>query len=125
MLMRLAQIARDEFGGIVTSTRLFTRRASVPTKLRLQIRDGTFVDVWFSPDLIRYSFHWEQRAQGGLICRHDNAPDHHSISTHPRHFHDGDEPTVVESHISNDPATAWREFLTFARQKLREWGDQT
>jgi hypothetical protein len=121
MLAQLAQISLGEFSDIVTSAALFHRRATVPTKLRLQLRDGSFVDVWYSPDSIRYSLHWEQRVQRGLFYRHDNAPDHPAISTHPKHFHDGDEHTVVESRISSIPAEALREFLTFVRQKLNEW----
>lgn len=120
-MTRLAQIAQDEFGDVIVSTTLFTRRTNVPTKLRLQVRDGTFVDVWFNPDLTRYSLHWEQRAQRGLIYRHDNAPDHPSIPTYPKHFHDGNELTVAESNISSDPTEALRQFLAFVREKLNEW----
>ena len=119
--MQLAQIALNEFGDVVISATPLSRRASVPTKLRLQLRDGSFIDVWFSPDLIRYSLHWEQRAQRGLVYRHDNAPDHPTISTYPKHFHQGDEHTVTDSHISAVPADALREFLAFARRKLDEW----
>ena len=30
-------------------------------KLRLLIRDGSFVDVWFSQSSAHYAYHWEQR----------------------------------------------------------------
>jgi hypothetical protein len=122
VLTRLAQIARDEFGDVIVSCRFLGRRASVSTKLRLELRDGTFVDVWINPLHSRYSFHWEQRARRGLIYRHDNAPDHPHIATFPKHFHDGDEHQVAESTISDNPEDALREFLEFVRVKLDEWG---
>jgi len=122
MLPRLARIARDEFSDVVVSSKLLGRRASTPTKLRLELRDGTFVDVWMNPLHSRYSLHWEQRAKRGLIYRHDNAPDHPYIATFPKHFHDGDEHQVEESHVSDDPEDAVREFLEFVRAKLDEFG---
>ena len=36
----------------------------------------------------------------------------------PKHFHDGSESNVVESHISDDPEDAIREFLAYVRDKL-------
>ena len=90
-------------------------------ELRLILRDGSFVDVWFSLKLPgRYSYHWERRAIDGTIYRHDNAP-HQSwslVGTFPSHFHDGSEMKVVESQISNHPPQALREFLTFVREKI-------
>lgn len=118
MYDQLAHIALAEFGDIVIQAETIGRRASVPLKLRLRIKDGTFVDVWLSPDLKRYSYHWEQRAKRGLFYRHDNAPDHPEISTHPKHFHNGSEEAVEESFLSEDPPTALREFLRFVRRKL-------
>jgi hypothetical protein len=38
--------------------------------------------------------------------------------TFPKHFHDGSEGNVVESHVGDDPENALREFLAFVRQKL-------
>lgn len=78
-------------------------------------------DVWLSPDLARYSYHWEQRAKRGLIHRHDNAPDHPAISTFPKHFHNGSESAVEESHIPDDPVTALGQFLAFVRARLTEY----
>jgi len=123
MYAKLAEIALQEFSDVITRSETLGRRAAAPLKLRLYVRDGTFVDIWLSPDLKRYAYHWEQRAKRGLFYRHDNAPDHPSIITFPKHFHNGDEHTVEESHISNDPETAVREFLTFIRQKLAQYGD--
>ena len=91
MYEQLAEIAVSEFGDIVTDWKLFYRRAAAPVKLRLQIQDGTYIDIWVNSSQGRYSYHWEQRAVRGIIHRHDNAPDHPEIPTFPKHFHDGSE----------------------------------
>jgi hypothetical protein len=122
MYSQLEQIALSDFGSVVIRTQMVGRRAGAALKLRLHIRDGTIVDVWLSPDHTRYSYHWEQRARRGLLHRHDNAPDHPHISTFPKHFHNGSEAAVEESYISDEPPTALREFLTFVRGKLAEYG---
>jgi hypothetical protein len=121
MYAQLEQIALSEFGDVVIRTQIMGRRAGVALKLRLHIRDGTIVDVWLSPNHARYAYHWEQRAKRGLLHRHDNAPDHPHVSTFPKHFHNGGEEAVEESHISNEPPTALREFLSFVRDKLAEY----
>lgn len=120
MYEELARIAEGEFGDIVTGWQLSYRRAAIPLKLRLRIRDGTYVDVWINPSVGRFSFHWEQRAARGVIHRHDNAPDHAEISTFPKHFHDGSEDNVIPSKISDEPQDALREFLAFVRRKIME-----
>ena len=121
MYDELLHLALTEFADIITHAETFGRRAAVPLKLRLTVRDGTLVDVWLSPDLSRYTYHWEQRAKRGLLYRHDNAPDHPSISTFPKHFHNGSEDAVEESHIPDDPVIALRQFLIFVRAKLNEY----
>lgn len=120
MYDQLARIALSEFADVIVRAETLTRRATVPLKLRLYVRDSTLIDVWLSPDLSRYSYHWEQRAKRGLIHRHDNAPDHPAITTFPKHFHNGSETNVEESHIPDDPTAALRQFLTFVRIKLAE-----
>jgi hypothetical protein len=45
----LIRIARDEYGDVVIAWRLFYRRANIPLKLRLFVRDGTFVDIHLNP----------------------------------------------------------------------------
>ena len=55
---QLRDIAEVEFSDIV-------REAISPdlNELRIILRDGSFVDVWFSLKLPgRYSYHWERRA---------------------------------------------------------------
>ena len=114
---RLREIAEVEFAGIVIET-------FVPdiNELRIILSDGSFVDVWFSLRLPgRYSYHWERRAIDGKIYRHDNAPHNRwqSVMTFPRHFHNGSESNVIESHISEAPTDALREFLTFVRDRVK------
>jgi hypothetical protein len=110
---RLREIAEVEFVDIGVE-------ANIPdiNELRIILTDGSFVDVWFSLKLQgRYSFHWERRAIDGKIYRHDNSPHKRweSVATFPRHFHDGSETNVSESHISEVPEDALREFLAFVR----------
>jgi hypothetical protein len=119
----LEQIAMEDFGDVVVGCRQVGRRANAPLKLRLDIRDGTFVDIWLAPDGNRYAYHWEQRAKRGLIHRHDNAPDHPTIATHPKHFHNGAESIVEESHIPDEPKMALHYFLKFVRERLIQYQD--
>lgn len=113
---RLKDIPEVEFSDIV-------EEAIVPfaNELRVILKDGSFVDVWFSLKLAgRYSYHWERRGIDGRIFRHDNAP-HKSwqfVTTFPKHFHDGSEDNVSESRISDAPDEALREFLSFVRGKM-------
>ena len=114
---RLRAVAAVEFADIVAE-------AYVPdlNELRIIVTDGSFVDVWFSLKLPgRYSYHWERRAIDGKIYRHDNAPHKRwqAVTTFPRHFHNGSETDVSESHISEIPEEALREFLTFVQGKMR------
>ncbi|TRZ52300.1 hypothetical protein D4S03_03665 [bacterium] len=120
MYEELAHLAESEFGDIVTGWQLSYRRAAIPLKLRLEVRDGTYIDIWVNPSVERFSFHWEQRAVRGVIHRHDNAPDHTEISTFPKHFHDGSEDNVLPSRISDEPQDGLREFLAFVRKRLAE-----
>jgi hypothetical protein len=122
LLHEFSRIAHSEFGDIITSTQFIYRRAGLPEKVRLHLRDHTFVDLWVNPSGSRYSFHWEHRARRGLIHRHDNAPDFPTIVTFPKHFHNGSESQVEESYLSDDLELALREFLTFVRAKLTEFG---
>jgi hypothetical protein len=113
----LRHIATVEYADIVVD-------AFVPglNELRIFLRDGSFVDVWFSLKLAdRYSYHWERQAIDGALYRHDNAPHQRwrSVATFPHHFHDGNELNVVASYLSQAPDEALRQFLTFIREKLR------
>ena len=116
----LQTIALHEFGDIVVSAAVLTLPSGDPLKLRLDISDGSLLDVYVSVSG-RYSYHWERRLTStGDLYRHDNAP--HSkwryVDTFPKHFHDGSESNVIASTISDVPAEALREFLAFVRHKL-------
>jgi len=116
----LRLIALTEFPSAVVSANIIALSTGDPLKLRLDIVDGSLIDIFLSLHG-RYSYHWERRltAKGDLF-RHDNAPHERwrHISTFPKHFHRGQESNVAASHIHNDPEQAIREFLTFVMQKL-------
>ena len=113
----LARLALDEFKDIVTGTTFVGGTPASPNKLRLMLTDGSFLDIWLSTDG-DYAYHWEQRRQCGRLYRWDNAPHHPHVGTFPAHFHDGDETTIVESHLSLAPEAALRQVLDFVRQRL-------
>ena len=117
----LRAIALNEFADVVVNARIVV---SLPTgdplKLRLNIVDNSLLDLFISVSG-RYSYHWERRLTSkGDLYRHDNAPHdrRRHVATFPRHFHDGSEDKVVESHLSDDPEYVMREFLKFVRRKL-------
>jgi hypothetical protein len=117
-MTRLQQIATVEFAEIVVEA-----YAPDVNELRIILTDGSFMDVWFSLKLAdRYSYHWERVALDGTIYRHDNAPHQRwqSVTTFPRHFHNGSEENVVESYLSAKPENALREFLLFAQERLNK-----
>ena len=116
-LEKLREIAETEFSDIVGDV-------LVPgiNELRIFLRDGSFIDIWYSLKLAdRYSYHWERRGIDGGIYRHDNAPHRRwqSVDTFPKHFHNGSELRVIESQISAVPEDALRQFLAFARRKMK------
>ncbi|MBE0411516.1 MAG: hypothetical protein IBX69_17465 [Anaerolineales bacterium] len=116
-IARLREIAEVEFTAIVEDGIILDIN-----ELRIILIDGSFVDVWYSLTLSnRYSYHWERRAIDGTIYRHDNAPHKRWIvvATFPKHFHDGDELNVGESHLGDDPMEAVREFLAFVKEKTK------
>jgi hypothetical protein len=116
----LATIALNEFADVVVNAQVFALPTDDPLKLRLDIVDGSLLDVFISTSG-RYSYHWERRlTAAGDIYRHDNAPHNawRHVATFPKHFHDGSERIVVASYISNLPEDALREFLSFVRRKV-------
>lgn len=122
MLDKLANIVETHYADVVTYHQFLHRHAGIREKLRLYIRDTTFVDIWVNPAGTRYSFHWEQRAKRGLIHRYDNAPDFPNMATFPKHFHNGSDSQVEESYLSDNLQTAFRQFMSFVRSKLAELG---
>jgi hypothetical protein len=117
------KVARAKFAHVVEAGEIIRTNGGFPQKLRLNIIDGSAIDVFLSSSG-RYSYHWERRAIDGTLYRHDNAPHGRwrHIETFPRHFHNGSEANedCEESHISDEPEEALREFLRFVEQKLAE-----
>ena len=116
----LKTIALNEFADVVVKAWILSLPTGDPLKLRLDIVDGSLLDVFISASG-SYSYHWERRLiSSGDLYRHDNAPHDRwrHVATFPKHFHDGSESNVVESYISADPEDAIRELLTFVRHKL-------
>ncbi|MFB6286842.1 MAG: hypothetical protein ABEK03_09765 [Candidatus Bipolaricaulia bacterium] len=74
------------------STSTTGRHGGLP--LRIVLEEGSFIDVWFS------------------------------LTTFPKHFPNGSEADgdVEASHLSDDPETAVREFLTFVAEVPAEAG---
>lgn len=117
----LRRIALNEFADVVVNARIITLPTGDPLKLRLDIVDGSLLDVFVSVGG-RYSYHWDRRLAGrDDLYRHDNAPHNkwRHAATFPKHFHDGGENNVVASSISDDPEQAVREFLAFVHRTLR------
>jgi hypothetical protein len=56
------------------------------------------------------------------MYRHDNFPDKNweKVSTYPRHFHNGSQDAVEESHLDEDPVVGLRQFMEFVRFQLAE-----
>ena len=99
-IKKLKEIAEIEFWDIVEDAVV-----SDINKLRIYLFDGSFVDIWYSLVLKgRYSYHWERNHLDGTIYRHDNAPHEKwkNIKTYPKHFHNGTEENVIESHIKEN-----------------------
>ncbi len=113
----LARLAVNEFGDIVTGSTLIGGTSASPNKLRLTLSDGSYLDVWLTANE-DYAYHWELRRQRGQLYRWDNAPHHPHVSTFPAHFHEGDEATITQSHLSLRPSEALREVLAFVRVHL-------
>ena len=114
-------LAREKFSHIVDDGKIIYTPAGLPQKLRLEIIDGSVLDVFVSPRHL-YSYHWERRHLDGTIYRYDNAPHKRwrRIRTFPKHFHDGSEAEedCKESYISDDPEEALRKMLGFVGEKL-------
>ena len=109
------------FPDIVSEARILRLDSGDPLKLRLEIIDGSLVDIFYSVTG-KYSYHWERTLIDGSIYRHDNAPRKRwqGIKTFPKHFHHGSEDAGEESYLSDNPYVALEEFLAFVRGKLAD-----
>jgi len=113
---KLSEIAEVEFSDIVEFAE------DIEEKLRIYLKDGSYIDIWFSRKIEgRYAYHWERRHVDGTVYRHDNIPHKkwRYVKTFPKHFHNGSEYNVCDSSISNEPVEAIRGFLGFVRDITR------
>ncbi|MEW6381178.1 MAG: DUF6516 family protein [bacterium] len=116
---KLRAIANSEYDDIIKESYIIFSYTGRARKLRLQLVDNTFIDIWYSLEG-EYSFHWEQRYLRDTLYRHDNAPHKRweYVKTFPKHCHDGSQENVTESTLSDTPEQAIREFLTIVRQRI-------
>lgn len=116
---RLREVAKREYGDIVLDAEVMKSSTGRAKKLRLSLIDETYVDVWYSEDR-SYAYHWEQAGRRTFVYRHDNAPHKlwKTVPTFPKHCHEGIESHVKESHLSDDPVEAIREFLKQVRDLM-------
>ncbi len=115
---KIIRTAETGYKDIVESAKIIGKRSAGSSKLRVLLKDGSYLDIWISLSG-KYSFHWEQRAQRGKIYRHDNAPDFPKIKTHPAHLHDGEETNIKPSYIDKNPNKAAKEILDIIREELK------
>lgn len=115
----LESIARG-FKEIVLDTRIIELPSGEPSKLRIELMDRSFADVWISATG-KYSFHWDRLEINGTIYRYDNAP-HNAwadIESFPHHFHNKEEKSVMKSDLSrSQPEIQIKQFLDFIRNIL-------
>lgn len=112
----LKEIALGDFADIVEGT------VVIEGKLRILLKDESFVDVWLSVKKKGvYAYHWERKNIDGTIYRYNNLPDKEAkkLQTYPKHFHNKTEENVVESDLSNNPEEAIRVVLEFARRIIK------
>ena len=115
----ICTIAARDYADIVERTSFDDESA------RIYFTDGSFLEVWLykhEDPMKRYAFHWERRHINGSIFRHNNAPHARwkGVKTFPKHFHFETESNTIESHIPNDPISATKHFLDFARKFLKK-----
>lgn len=113
----LDNIAKSKYSDIVFTTKILGKRTRGSSKLRIVFKDRSFLDVWLT-STGKYSYHWEQRAQRGILYRHDNAPDHPEVHTYPQHLHDGTDQNVKPSNLSSEPQSAFVYLLDMVRKTL-------
>ena len=112
----IKEIALSDFADIVEGT------VVIEGKLRILLKDESFVDVWLSAKKKGvYAYHWERKNIDGTIYRYNNLPDKEAkkLQTFPKHFHNKTQENVVESDLSDNPEEAIRIVLEFARRIIK------
>jgi len=120
LYQKLESIAR-QFKEVVVETKIYQLSSGEPAKLRIELIDGSFADVWVSISG-KYSYHWDRLEIDGTMYRFDNAPHKAwaSVATFPHHFHNRNEKTVTESNLPSVPETQMKYFMDFIRKTLVE-----
>ena len=115
LLAQIQRIAEIEFSPILAET----HRSE--SKLRLYLRDGSFVDIWVSEKLPhRFGFHWERTHLDQTVYRYDNFPDAfwRGIETFPYHFHNGSQANVELSSFPTEVLPGFRAFMNFVAARV-------
>jgi len=116
MTLNTLRAVLDNFSDIIVGVE--DKTVGTARKIRINIKDGSFADVWRS-DSGRYSYHWERKHVNGSIYRFNNAPHHKDIRTFPDHLHYGNEDNVIDSSMgTTDFESALAQVLVFIRQML-------
>lgn len=90
-----------------------------PEKVRLFLRDASFVDIRVSQKIKnRFDFHWERRHVDGTIYRYDNFPDtkFKKLLTYPYHFHEKKEGVAKNSPFHTKLPYAFIDFMEFVQK---------
>ena len=118
----LIEIVNEEFNDICEDAAIMFSTTGRAQKVRIYLIDNTIVDIWISRDG-RYSYHWSNKGVWDYVLRHDNAPHEKwkTVSTFPKHCHDGSESNVVSSKIPDDPIAALNYFLHRVKEKILQF----
>ncbi len=109
-----------KFNDIISDVVQYEVPPGVLVKVRVIMVDGSFLDIYWSATG-KYSLHYERRHINGRFYRHDNAPHtkHSHVRTFPKHYHNGSEDNVIESHLPDEPIKAVEEFLKAIREIMK------
>jgi hypothetical protein len=94
-----------------------------PEKLRLILKDGSFIDIRISQTFKnRFDFHLERRHIDNTIYRYDNFPDlkFKNLKTFPYHFHKKKENKVENSPFRKKLPYAFIDFMEFVRKEMNK-----
>jgi hypothetical protein len=118
----LIELVNEELKDICEDAVIMFSTTGRAQKVRIYLIDNTIVDIWISRDG-RYSYHWSNKGVRDYVLRHDNAPHEKwkTVSTFPKHCHDGSESNVVSSKIPDDPIAALKYFLQRVKEKILQF----
>ncbi len=118
----LLELVNKEFKDICEDANIMFSSTGRAQKVRIYLIDNTIVDVWLSRDG-RYSYHWSNKGVRDYVLRHDDAPHEkwNTVSTFPKHCHEGSESNIVSSIIPDDPNDALRFFLQRVKEKILQF----